>query len=401
MILNNDKKTTKRQLILYKHLGINLKKMITIPIKNTISLILMTLILIACHSPADISGRLEGIEKKDLKIYLIKPETLREVAASYFGKVIDSAVVNSDGSFEFYNLPKTKEPVLLELAIQLSGKAPNYLQTDDPSRSNYMPILWQSGEPLQITANWDEFQKSFSIEHPSEINKALLDLRDINGKAFQTYLAGKHWQIEDGSQLLEKEHAILQYQTKLIQFANSIEYLMPALVALRWVSPENDYERVPEFLVSQCKKWQEKQPEHPWVKELCKQSDPTNLPVLIGDVFPNLQLPMLTKDTLALNDLLGKKLTVIDLWASWCAPCRQENPNVLANYNRFKSKNFTVLVVSLDKNKSTIGFNQLGVTSTSEFNRTKKSASTNLSAQLYPPANPSLEGDVIILTFGK
>jgi len=246
----------------------------TTPIKNTTSLILIILTLIACDSPAYISGRLEGLEKKDIKIYLIQPETLREVAASFFGKVIDSAEVDSDGNFAFRNLPKTKEPVLLELAIQQSGKAPKYLQNDDPSRSNYMPILWQMGEPLQITAKVDEFQKSFSIEQPSEINKALLDLRDINQKAYQTYLAGKHWQIEDGSQLLEKEHAILQYQTELIKFADSIPQLIPALVALRWVSPVHYYERVPEFLVSQCNKWKKKQPDHPWVKQLCTQSDP-------------------------------------------------------------------------------------------------------------------------------
>ena len=53
----------------------------TASLKSTASLILFTLTLIACHSPAYISGRLEGIEKKDLKIYLIEPETLREVAA--------------------------------------------------------------------------------------------------------------------------------------------------------------------------------------------------------------------------------------------------------------------------------------------------------------------------------
>ncbi len=325
-----------------------------IPIKKTTSLILMILTLIACHSPADISGKLEGIETEGLKIYLIEPESLRDVAASYLGKVIDSAEVNIDGSFEFYNLPKNRETVLLELAVQSTGKAPNYLQTDNPTTSNYMPIVWQLGESLKITAKLDAFQKSFSIEHPSEINKALLDLRDLNEKAYQTYFLGKHWQLEDGSQLMEKEQAILKYQTELIKFADSTPYLMPALVALRWVSPENDYERVPEFLVSQSHKWKLKQPEHPWVIQLCKESNPSNLPVLVGDMFPNLKFSMLTKDTLSLKSLLGNKLTIIDLWASWCAPCRKENREVLVPiWNEYHNQGIQIVGYGLESDEPT------------------------------------------------
>ncbi|MBZ5856626.1 TlpA disulfide reductase family protein [Flavihumibacter profundi] len=52
----------------------------------------------------------------------------------------------------------------------------------------------------------------------------------------------------------------------------------------------------------------------------------------------------------ALSSFRGKYV-LVDFWASWCGPCRQENPNVLAAYDRFREKNFTVLGVSLDNNR--------------------------------------------------
>ena len=73
------------------------------------------------------------------------------------------------------------------------------------------------------------------------------------------------------------------------------------------------------------------------------------MPVLVGDIIPNDNLPMLSGDTLPLHTLLGKRLTVLDLWASWCAPCRKENRNYLVPiWDKHHTEGFQIVGYALD-----------------------------------------------------
>ena len=95
----------------------------------------------------------------------------------------------------------------------------------------------------------------------------------------------------------------------------------------------------------------EKYPKQPLVAERYKvQSSPATA-TTVGAMAPDLAFENPDGVIMKLSDLRGK-VVLLDFWASWCRPCRMENPNVVKTYHKYHDKGFEIYSVSLDRDKA-------------------------------------------------
>jgi peroxiredoxin len=270
---------------------------------------------------------------------------------------------------------KDQQPLNLD-SLTLKGSSGHYdLKATGKSQGIYELIFGDNlmaipliNDAADITVNIDLGKKDDFYEvSGSEASKQLQELIGTLGK--KNFLIEKSFNDLDSLKRVSAPDTLISAVTRekdkelddlnhyLQHFISSSSNPTLALLALGWSSrsfSKSDFEssllelyrKYPDNVaILNMKKSYEAQKAQQAEMEK-KQEDNT----WTGKQAPDFTLPDANGKDISLSSFKGKYV-LVDFWASWCAPCRQENPNVVKAYNEFKAKNFTILGVSLDKEK--------------------------------------------------
>lgn len=306
-----------------------------------LSILLTTLLaLTACNqAPKDrftIEGTISGANGEVVKIIEF---TLEDAVT------IDSAVLGEDGKFSFVS--SNAEPTVYMLSLANAG---------------LIPVLVENGDVLNLTTSAEAYIGEAKVEGSEGTNQLIAYFKQFN--TFQEQVAALNESLMPFAESpdFDQKRAEAQEKYKTYEEAqknyvksfidgnnNSVVPVFASLYAANFISPESDF----DWFFGLLDRFKSENPDSKytaWFKQFVEPY--ANLAALQpGKPAPDFKLPTPDGDSVALSDYRGKYV-LVDFWASWCAPCRQENPNIVRMYNRFKGQNFEILGVSLDKERS-------------------------------------------------
>ncbi|MBW7845245.1 MAG: AhpC/TSA family protein [Bacteroidia bacterium] len=294
--------------------------------------LLLFIFLVSCsvqeaeHTGFVVKGKIQNLENNKISIQEITPKGLL---------FLDSATVAPDGSFEM----KGNVSERIFCVIQVKDDA----------------IVLVLDSLTEIIVNVDANNpQNYTVTGSNESEK-LKNLLLLNSKYMDNVkaLEAKYSIYQDEVPPLAVQEKIrLEYDSLMsarksdiqqlaLQFDNSI---VPYF-ATNYLLPDASF----EFLKEIDNKYYSEFAKSKYAIELHKRID-ILAKTAIGSVAPDIVLQDPFGKTTSLSGLRGK-VVLIDFWASWCKPCREENPNVVKAYNKFKGRGFEVFGVSLDDNR--------------------------------------------------
>jgi peroxiredoxin len=130
------------------------------------------------------------------------------------------------------------------------------------------------------------------------------------------------------------------YLLSSLDLTAELEFVKEKMVSVTAEAPNSSYTKEFNERIAQA---EQSLVQQKMMEEMSKKT-------AVGSAAPDIVMKNPQGQDMKLSDLKGK-VVLLDFWAAWCKPCRMENPNVVAAYNKYKSKGFTVFSVSLDKDR--------------------------------------------------